>query len=525
MLLRGKLEADVVIVGGGAAGLCAAIAARRAGASVLVLSRGSPGHSGATFKSEGRIAAALGSDDSPSLHLRDTLRAGRGACIRELAEALTEEAPDAVRKLAELGVRFKRRGGRLLLDLSPGHSRHRICCVKGHPPGAELSRSLARAAAALGAKLAGYTPVLKLLVDGDRIVGCLAYDIRGGKLLKVSAGSVVLAAGGGARVYARSDATPDACGEGYALALDAGTKLIDMEFVQFYPLITVKPVPGILILASPLYDGASLLNKLGERFMLKYSSREVEDRDIMSRAIYQEAEEGRGVDGGVLMDFSGIPEDILKSRYLRLLRLFMRHGVDLRREPIVVSPAAHFFCGGLEVSEWGETQLDGLYAAGEVAGGIHGANRLPGNALAEAAVFGFRAGRAAAEHAASERKADLPKAGELPRCKVDLKQAEAEARSAAWRLVGVIRDEERLREAVSFAREAREMWLSFSAEGDPHGMRLWSMLLTLEAIALSALKRKGSLGVHYRRDMPARVGGHVRAWMHGEILKAEWSSE
>ncbi len=523
-MLRSKLEADVLIIGGGAAGLCAAIAARRAGASVLVLSRGSPGHSGVTFKSEGRIAAALGSGDSSRLHLEDTLRAGRGACIRELAEVLASEAPDAVRQLAELGVRFKRKGGRLLLDLSPGHSRHRICCVEGRPPGAELSRSLARAAAALEARLAGYTPVIKLLTDRNRAVGCLAYDTRRKKTLEVSAGSVVLAAGGGARVYARSDATPDACGEGYALALDAGAKLIDMEFVQFYPLITVKPISGFLILASPLYDGAHLLNRLGEKFMLKYSAREVEDRDIMSRAIYQEAKEGRGVDGGVLMDFSEIPEDILESKYARLLSLFRRYGVDLKREPIVVSPAAHFFCGGLEIDEQGGSSLEGLYAAGEAAGGVHGANRLPGNALAEAVVFGLRAGKAAAEYAMEEGRGSLPGGCELPRCEVDPKLAEARVREAAWQLVGVIRDKVGLEEAVSFAREARERWVSFSSEGDPHGMRLWSMLLTLEAVALSALERKGSLGVHYRRDMPASVGGHVRIWMKNGELKAEWSS-
>ncbi len=508
------VHSEVLVVGGGLAGLAAAVEARRAGRDVLVVCKRKPGRSGNTLVAACNISGVFtGQGDTVEGFVQDTLWSGKNIGDRGLVETLAVDSGGGVDFLQRLGVRFLRQDGRLQCRLAPGHGHPRTICTerRGLPvqtAGLSLTLPLLAEAERLGVRFLEGTAVVSLSRNAGRVSGAFAADRRG-SLVHIGAGATVLACGGGGRLYANSNNTREMTGDGFALAFRAGAVLRDLEFIQFHPAMGVSPVR--VILPTTLFgDGAVLRNRYGERFLLQSVSggEKVAGRDQMSRAVHQEIEAGRGVPGGVLLDLAEVPADLVATRYADLWRLLGRKGGDPWHHPVTVALAVHFIMGGVVIDRNGSTTVPGLYAAGEVVGGVHGANRLGGNALMEALVFGRRAGTAAAADCI-----EPPALCEVPRglqgaarpCPLEtLHDVCAEVRSLLWLGAGVVRSGALLGLALGRWHAASERLSCFDGAEDP---LLWSqaanMLTASRLILESALFRCESRGAHYRSDYPA----------------------
>ncbi|HEV3231926.1 MAG TPA: L-aspartate oxidase, partial [Candidatus Dormibacteraeota bacterium] len=395
---------DFVVVGSGIAGSFAALHAARAG-RVLLLTKTAMEESN-SFYAQGGIAAALGGDDSPESHFRDTIEVGRGLCDENAVRILTEEGPTRIRELVALGVRFDRddgdpqpegpdpRGPRLALGREAAHSHARIVHAGGDTTGAEIQRGLHQALRdADVATREGHT-VLRLLVEGGRCVGLLAE--AGGEIVEYPASAVILAAGGAGRLFGNTTNPPTANGDGAALAYEAGAELADLEFFQFHPTALRKDgAPSFLISEAVRGEGAVLRNAAGERFLAeRHPQAELAPRDVVAREIW--AEMARTGADAVFLDLSALPADRMRGRFPQIYATCLRLGIDITRDLVPVAPAAHYMMGGVRTDLDGATSLPGLFACGEVAcAGVHGANRLASNSLLESVVFSRRAARAA----------------------------------------------------------------------------------------------------------------------------------
>jgi L-aspartate oxidase len=458
------LRADVAVVGAGAAGLYAALTAAEEGARVALVSR-SPLAETASYWAQGGIAAALAAGDSPEQHAQDTLVAGR-RCARESAvRVLCEESPERVRDLERLGVRFDAdRNGALALGLEGGHSRRRVV----HAGGAATGRRIARELSALAAvheriEVLEHAAAAAIWTSNGRCTGLVA--LQGGELRPVLARATILATGGMAALWERTTNPPGAVGAGLALAAAAGAALADLELMQFHPtaLAAGGAGDGFLITEAVRGEGATLLNAEGERFV-----DELAPRDEVALAV--EAELERTGARSVGLDMRTVDLDRFPNIAERLAEL----GIDARREPVPVAPAAHYTMGGVAAGLDCRATVPGLYAIGECAcNGLHGANRLASNSLAECFVFGRRAALAACGEEAPDAQPQPPP---------DAAQAEpppAQTRSALWRLAGLRRD------AAGLGELAR----------DPFSLA--------RLIAAACLAREESRGAHQRSDFPA----------------------
>ncbi|HZO66930.1 MAG TPA: fumarate reductase/succinate dehydrogenase flavoprotein subunit [Kribbellaceae bacterium] len=560
---------DVVVIGAGGAGLQAAISARLRGKRTVVLAK-APLSTAHTARAEGGVAASLGHGgpgDGWESHFRDTLRGGAYLGDWRMAELLAREAPDRVRELEAWGARFDRdTDGRISQRTYGGHEHARLAHTGDHT-GRELMRTLWEKAAVLeaegGLSTAGAT-VTRLLRDGGRICGAFARVQETGRFTVFEAPAVVLATGGVGGAYKVTTNTPEATGDGHALALLAGASLRDMEFVQFHPtgMVWPPPVRGVLVAESVRSKGAVLLNSRGERFMFGHVPAAWADRyadtpdeadrwygdpacarrppemllrDQVARAVNVEVKAGRGSPhGGVYLSVVGrMPGGAAEVRRVMpaLCAQFAElAGVDITTEPMEVGPTCHYVMGGVAVDpDTGAATVPGLFAAGECAGGLHGANRLGGNSLADLLVFGRRAGLGAcayvdglggsrpvtdsaevgrAAEEAAGREGGGREGGEAPQ------KVHADLQQTMHDLVGIVRTEAELRQAIkdlgALRRRARRV--SVGAPGsDPSwrlAMDLRNMLLVSEAIARSALERAESRGGHIRDDHPAAS----RAW-------------
>jgi L-aspartate oxidase len=470
----------VVVVGAGLAGLTAALAAAPAKVLVLTDARLNQGCSSAW--AQGGMAAALGADDAPELHAADTVAAGAGLVDPGIARLLAQEGPQAVRRLADLGAPFDRAAdGAFATSLEAAHSRSRVARVKGDQAGRAIMEAVTVAALAAphvqvrtGAKLRG------LLQDaGGRIRGVVA-DLQG-RPVEITARAVVLATGGIGGLYAVTTTPAELKGEGLGLAAMAGAVIADPEFVQFHPTaIDIGRDPAPLATEALRGEGAVLVNGSGERFMASYHpAAELAPRDVVARAIHAEREAGRGA----FLDAREAVGSHFPDEFPTVFAACMGGGIDPRTAPIPVAPACHYHMGGIATDADGRTSLPGLFAAGECAStGVHGANRLASNSLLEAAVFGARAGRAAAAEPAAAGPLFAVTAAELPPTALQA------LRQAMSRDAGVVRSADGL-ERLGGLIDALEAVHGRSAP-----------LVAARLVVTSALAREESRGAHFRSD-------------------------
>jgi L-aspartate oxidase len=491
----------VVVVGAGLAGLTAALAA--APARVLVLSAAPLNQGCSSAWAQGGIAAALGEDDTPALHLDDTLAAGAGLVEADAAEVLTTEGPDAVRALADLGAPFDRDvEGRFLQSLEAAHGRARVARVKGDGAGAAIMAAVAAAVrAAPHIEVREGVRVRSLLQDRDGSVrGVLAE--QDGRLVEIVARATVLATGGLGGLYAVTTNPSAVRGEGLGLAALAGAVVSDPEFVQFHPTaIDVGLDPAPLATEALRGEGAVLVDAAGRPFMRDHHPlAELAPRDVVARAIHRQRLTG----GGAFLDCTAAVGEHFPHEFPAVFAACMSAGIDPRTQPIPVAPAVHYHMGGVVTDLDGRTSLPGLYAAGECAStGVHGANRLASNSLLEAAVFGARAGRAAAA-ARDPGTTPLPAyaAPDLPDAALH------RLRVAMSRDAGVVREAGGLRRLLAEINDLE----------DAHGAAL--TLVAARLVAAGALKRQESRGGHYRADFPCLMSPARRTVTTWAALRA-----
>ena len=533
--------ADVLIIGAGLAGVMAALTAREAGADVLLVCSGELGTGGDSAIASGGLAvpANTAAGDSPEIHYRDTLASGAGLCTPEVVRRVSSRAVALIDELSQWGAEFARHDdGRFAFQPIPGHSYPRSVRCSGGGTSA-LMRPLGARLAQVGVRVRENAVVLNLLTvsegEGpDRVVGAAVVDERDGSRTTALAASTVLATGGLGQLFLHTSNNPDIYGSGYALALQAGCSVADLEFVQFTPTALVYPEfaagmsPGGALMAQP---GVYLRNSLGERFMERYDpvNRECTTRDVLSRAIFHEVSNGRGTNrDGVHLDLSGTTRDAIADISGRFLRAMDAGGFDPFSNMVEVAPEAHFCMGGVPVDDFGQSELPGLFVAGEASAGMHGANRLNSNALTEAAVMGEAAGDAAADRAA---RVDIPKADEIAQVRprredigpakepgfdpVDVaaqsRQLTAGIRQVIQECAGVVRDADKLalgRKSLQGIRaEAADLergpWQSRL-----NGVAISQMCLVGEAMILSAESRCESRGSHFRNDHPETSTDH-----------------
>ena len=526
-----KIVTDVLVVGSGAAGLCAAIAARQGNAETLIASITSPGAGNTTAVAGGLINAAIAADDSPGLHFQDTVRAGLHINDRPLVANMVEAMPRWLPRLEECGVEFLKEEGEYVPSRSPGHTRARTLQFRPRI-GLSLSRPLAETARRMGAKVLHDFNIVKILVHHDCAVGAIGYRWDTDEIVHVAAGAVVLATGGASLVYRRTRIPPGVPGDGYGIALDAGLTLQDMEFVQFYPTVCAEPGEAKWMIGYDywLKAGAVFRNALGEDIVAKHGLPEPEliTRDQLSIAIGREIYEGRGIEGTVLMDTSECQRNLESTLYrdsafVRLVRERWAKGQDRLAGNVLVAPANHSYMGGIQTIVTGETSVEALLACGEVAGGAHGANRLQGNSLSEAVVAGSEAGRTAAIIARSSRSRVSEKAVSetAQRLRDALRRQSGTPvreilralQSTMTAKAALVRDQQGLQEARAAIDELRHeipRAMAIAPRDRSLLCTLPQLLDTAECIVLSALARRESRGAHYRCDHPERDD---RAWV------------
>jgi succinate dehydrogenase/fumarate reductase flavoprotein subunit len=511
------LSCDVLVIGSGAAGMYAALAAGRTGTEVLLVDRSLIGRGGATVMAQMTVAAALGEEvsDAPEHHLADTLQAGRGLCDEPLARLLCEEAPACIRQLDDWGVGWARKNGHISQVQAPGHSRPRCVYVDFVNTGPAVSKTLrAQLQRTSEVRRTGDLLVTELAVRDGVCVGAHAVHIASGRRISIAAKATIIATGGLTRLYARNSASLNMGGDGYALALAAGAELIDMEFVQFFPIGHLAP--RLVGMDPIMWDpfryklGGRLLNAERREF-LGEQGRYATARDQATYAILKEVAEGRGSPhGGVWLSFEHCSEGALRAAFGPIIDRLAANGIDLTRAPIEVAPIAHYHMGGIRVDADMRTAVRHLFAAGEAVGGANGANRLSGNAITEALVFGRRAGEQAAALAAiTAMPAVLPPA-QPAGAKRDINPAAEIVRLQALmnEHVGPLRTRAGLERALG---HVMELQVHCADIGGPRGAfdaewldlhDLASMRLIAECIVRAALARTESRGAHQRTDFP-----------------------
>lgn len=501
---------DVLVIGAGAAGLTAALAAAARGACVLVLARGSLPESNSAW-AQGGIAAALDPADSPGIHVADTLTAGAGLCDPAAVAVLAHEAPALMRELAMLGVPFERDADQFALGLEGGHSRRRIVHV-GDATGRAVTQVLIeRVRATSLISVREQAQAVELLTADERVVGALVRQADG-SWWRVLAAATVLASGGAGALYGLTSNQPTALGEGIALAYRAGAEIADMEFVQFHPTVyRTHAGYGFLISEAARGEGGVLYTPTGRRFMPAYDPRaELAPRDVVTRGIVAAMQE-EGCDH-VLLDLTHLPPDRIEHHFPTICARLRADGIDPVRDPIPVSPAAHYLMGGVRTDLSGATNLPGLFAVGEVAcTGVHGANRLASNSLLECLVFGRRAGEAAAAyHGQAVPVPDpLPIAPITAPPPADWRSALAEIMRAA----GPLRDGASLRSALARLVE----WPMSAGPDEADHITAVNAGLTARLIVTAALLRTESRGGHFRQDYPQSE----EAWRKHTILRRD----
>jgi succinate dehydrogenase / fumarate reductase, flavoprotein subunit len=537
-------ETDVLVIGSGAAGMYAAIEAARSGVGVLLLDRSLIGRGGATVMAQMTVAVALGAEtpDHWSHHYNDTLAAGRGLCNQPLARLLCEEGPECILEMEDWGVGWARKDGRITQAMAPGHDRPRCVYVDFLNTGPAVSKTL-RAALykSSGVRRAGDLCVIDLLKADGAVTGAVAWHVRSGAPVVISAKASIVATGGLTRLYQRNSASANMGGDGYALALRAGASLVDMEFVQFFPIGHLAP--RLIGMDPIMWDpfryklGGKLLNNRGEEFTQNYGVPEdgkyVITRDVGTHAILKEVEAGRGSPhGGAYLSFQHCSEAALREAFGPVIDRLAKNGIDLTKMAVEVAPIAHYHMGGVVADKRMQTEVPGLLVAGEAVGGANGANRLSGNAITEAMVFGRRAGRTAAEYV--KNLGSQPSSSNSARTILQMLQREASRSKDSPNGAAMLQqlqtlmacDVGPLRTKVSLERAlARIATLTATLGESPFGdhrafdlerldwFDLRNMLSVARVVAQAALTE--SRGAHQREDIP----GMLPQWGANQVVR------
>ena len=537
-----RVETDVLVIGSGAAGMYAAIEAARAGCQVFLIDRSLIGRGGATVMAQMTVAVALGAEtpDHWSHHYQDTLTAGRGLCNEPLARLLCEVGPDCIRQLDTWGIGWARKDGHIAQAFAPGHDRPRCVYVDFLNTGPAVSKTLRSVVhKTAGIQRTGDLCVVDLTKTDGAVTGAVAWHVGSGAPVTISAKATIVATGGLTRLYRRNSASANMGGDGYALALRAGAPLIDMEFVQFFPIGHLAP--RLIGMDPIMWDpfryklGGRLLNNKMEEFTDRYGVSEdgkyVITRDVGTYAIFKEVEAGRGSPhGGAYLSFQHCSAEALREAFGPVIDRLAANGIDLMKMPVEVAPIAHYHMGGVAADVRMETEVPGLLVAGEAVGGANGANRLSGNAITEALVFGQRAGITAAERVKAMRTA-APADG---RATLDLLRQDAPKNpsNSAEMLhslqatmaddVGPLRAGDKLERALNRIGE-----LDAALGTHPFGgeaafdltrldwLDLRNMLTVARAVTQSAVQRTESRGAHQREDFP----GLIEDWSVNQVVR------
>ena len=539
-----RVETDVLVIGSGAAGMYAAIEAARGGCKVFMLDRSLIGRGGATVMAQMTVAVAMG-DEAPdhwSHHYQDTLTAGRGLCNEALSRLLTEQGPECIREMDAWGVGWARKDGKITSAFAPGHDRPRCVYVDFLDTGPAVSSTLRKVVNKnKDIKRAGDFYVVDLIKTDDGVAGAVAWHMGSGALVTIFAKATIVATGGLTRLYSRNSASSNMGGDGYAMCLRAGAPLIDMEFVQFFPIGHLAP--RLIGMDPIMWDpfryklGGKLLNNKGEEFTQKYGVAEdgkyIITRDVGTYAILKEVEAGRGSPhGGVYLSFQHVPEPKLREAFGPVIDRLAANGIDLTKQSVEVAPIAHYHMGGVQADVHMNTELPGLLVAGEAVGGANGANRLSGNAITEALVFGREAGRTAA--ARTKQIANIPAQPDAARATLGMLMVDGPANppNTAEMLqalqqtmaenVGPLRNEASLKRALARIEE-----LSDKTGERPFGtgqafdmirldwLDLRNMIAVARAVTQAALNRTESRGAHQRDDFP----GMLPEWNVNQVIR------
>ncbi|MBI5232968.1 MAG: L-aspartate oxidase [Deltaproteobacteria bacterium] len=507
------IKTDFLIIGSGVAGLRAAIELASHG-NVIVVTKDIPTECSTEY-AQGGVAVALSDEDEVGIHSEDTIKAGDGLCRENAVKVLVEEGPERILELIEWGAEFDREGPRLSFTIEAAHSRRRILHAQGDSTGKELERVLIKKVRALAniQKLPFCTAVDLIVEDG---VCKGAYVLKDTSKVSVHAKATILASGGAGQMFSRTTNPAVATGDGMAIAYRAGAVLEDMEFVQFHPTVLFAPAaPQFLLSEAMRGEGAILRNILSEPFMKNYHpAAELAPRDVVSRAIISEMVKTRS--SNVYLDLTRLDAEFIKKRFPRIYATCLRYDINITRDRIPVSPAAHYMMGGVKTDLDGMTNIAGLFAAGEVAcTGVHGSNRLASNSLLEGLVYGYRAGAAAAQqgaeapHSTEARKNGNSEGGSPAgpasgpvSAPADLEEIRTSLRRIMWDKVGIIRCAVSLEHASNKLREWTSlMGMDFDTR---RGHELKNMLTVASIVTEAALERKGSAGAHYRSDFPGK---------------------
>jgi len=510
------IKTDFLIIGGGIAGLRAALGASRYG-KVCILNKGLKSESSSEF-AQGGVAAALNEEEGGvQSHYQDTLDAGRGLCREEAVRVLVEEGPQRIHELIQWGAEFDKVGNHFALAKEGAHRHDRILRARGDSTGYEIVKTLLKA---IGENknisiLNGQFAIDLFVTERDyrqkACRGAWVLDERSGAIVRFAARAVVLATGGAGQVYQRTTNPSVSTGDGIAMALQAGAELEDMAFFQFHPTALFLPAaPSFLISEALRGEGGRLLDTDGKAFMARYHpDAELAPRDLVARAIWNEIKMyGRQ---HVFLDMTHLKSAFVKERFPTIYTTCLRYGIDITCDMIPVAPSAHYMMGGVKTDLWGQTKVSGLYAVGEVAAaGVHGANRLASNSLLEGLVFGARVGEAV-EGAPPQETTNLGQDDALSygqdlgfssRSLAEDLLVQKELKETLWHDVGIVRSEASLRRALDRCRQWKGAFLS------PGRSRLSletrNMLWSAAAIIVSALHRRESLGAHFREDFPCR---------------------
>ena len=520
------ISTDVLIIGSGGAGSRAAIEVDNAGLKAIIVSKGLSFRSGCTGMAEGGYNAVfktVDKDDSIEAHIQDTLKGGSYLNDKKLVDILVNESPKRLIDLENYGALFDRQESGEIDQRPFGGQTYRRTCYQGDRTGAELLNALKEEIMKRDIECIEEVMITSLVTLDDEVIGATGLNLKDSSLIYFKAKSVILASGGAGQLFPVTSNTSQKNGDGFAIAYRAGADLIDMEQIQFHPtgMVTPKSKRGILVTEAVRAEGGKLINKDGERFMSRYAPEKMElaTRDVVARSIYSEIIEGRGTEnGGVYLDISHLDDDYIDEKLETMVLQFENVGVDIKHEPIEVAPTAHHFMGGLKIDTDGSTSIKNLFGAGEVCGGVHGANRLGGNALADTQVFGKISGESASKACKNtELKTNEKQVKEeasrienlVKEGSIKPKEFKNRIKKLMWEKVSIVRDEktlnEALKELLEMQKELDNLSVSDKKQYNTDLVNALEVINMVEICILSvksAILRRESRGAHYRSDFP-----------------------